>query len=133
MKKLITAIMLTATLASTGVAEEITFDGICPACRHQGLKSKVYVGASTCTLLGWMPYYDEDGVYHSDDPNTLCTMYECSQGHQFTISTTSGKSTVHCDLDQEPQQIQQSGIEEPVGADWKSGTTPTKSGVAREN
>ena len=59
----------------------------CPECQKQGLKSKVYVGSSTTTLLAFQPYYDEEGNYHYDDPNTIYTSYSCSNGHSWTESS----------------------------------------------
>ena len=55
----------------------------CPGCKEQGLKSKIYVGASTTTLLGFTPFYDEEGNYHCHDPNTITTSYSCSNGHRW--------------------------------------------------
>lgn len=55
----------------------------CSQCKREGLKSIVYVGMTTCTLIGFTPYYDEDGVYHYEDPNTCTTEYQCSNGHSW--------------------------------------------------
>lgn len=55
----------------------------CPECEREGKKSKVYVGMSTRTLMGWQPYYDEDGKFHNDDPNHTTTEYDCSNGHKW--------------------------------------------------
>jgi hypothetical protein len=56
----------------------------CPACEAEGERAKVYVGASLSTLLSWTPFYDEDGNFHSDDPNHHWTEFACSRGHSFT-------------------------------------------------
>lgn len=56
----------------------------CPECQKEGKKSKVYQGMSTTTLLGWIPYWDEEGKYHNDNPNTTTTEYSCSNGHRWT-------------------------------------------------
>ena len=55
----------------------------CAECAKSGLKSRVYVGMSTVTCMGWQPYYDEDGRHHSHDPNTHQTQYSCSNAHKW--------------------------------------------------
>lgn len=67
------------------------FNGKCPVCQFQGLKSIVYQGGCTATLLGWQPYYDEEGRYHSEDPNTTTCGYRCSNGHHFSTSCQRGQ------------------------------------------
>ena len=59
---------------------------ICPVCQEQNLKSRVTGGPGMTTLMGYFPYYDEDGKYHDHDPNTTTTHYNCSNGHYFSIS-----------------------------------------------
>ena len=56
----------------------------CPECQAEGIRSCVNVGRSMTTLMGWSPYYDEDGNYHSDNPNITTTEYSCSNGHKWT-------------------------------------------------
>ena len=56
---------------------------ICPQCKEAGLKSEVYPGAGRTTLMGWQPYYDEEGKYHSHDPNTTTIHFQCSNGHSW--------------------------------------------------
>ena len=58
----------------------------CPQCQELGLKSCVYVGTQTATLLAAIPYYDEDGNFHYQDPNTYTTSYSCSNGHTWAES-----------------------------------------------
>lgn len=56
----------------------------CPRCEKEGLKSYYYLssgGGSTCA--GWIPFFDEDGKYHSHDPNTTQSESHCSNGHKF--------------------------------------------------
>lgn len=55
----------------------------CQECIELGQTSRVYPGASAVTCMGWQPYYDEDGQYHSHDPNTTITGYRCSEGHTW--------------------------------------------------
>jgi hypothetical protein len=55
----------------------------CPECVKAGLRSTVQVGYGTTTLLASRPYYDEDGVLHSHDPNRTSQTYGCSNGHEW--------------------------------------------------
>jgi hypothetical protein len=58
----------------------------CPECIKEGKKSKVYIGCTTSTLIAPVQYYDEDGNYHSSNPNTMTTQYSCSNGHHWSES-----------------------------------------------
>lgn len=64
---------------------------ICPECQKQGLKSKVYPGVSTVTLMGISEYYDEEGRYHRDDPNIRTSSFSCSKGHRWSERYQHGK------------------------------------------
>ena len=66
---------------------------ICPQCEAAGERSRVYPGPVDVTLLAANPYYDEDGVYVSDDPNTRTQNFRCSTGHRWTARTTRGETT----------------------------------------
>lgn len=55
----------------------------CPTCVEQETKSCVYPGMGSVTMMGWQAYYDEDGMYHSHDPNWTTTGYRCSEGHYW--------------------------------------------------
>jgi hypothetical protein len=55
----------------------------CPECQKEGQRSKVYIGATSVTLMAVHRYYDEDGDLHVDDPNKMTTTYSCSNGHQW--------------------------------------------------
>ncbi len=59
----------------------------CPICEKNKMKSCVYVGTTTSTLLYTPPYYDEEGNLHPNDPNTYTTNYSCSKGHKWTVKT----------------------------------------------
>jgi hypothetical protein len=65
----------------------------CPRCVEQGLRSKIYPGASMSTGMASNPYFDEDGNYHNDDPN-IRTSYCCSEGHVWESQTCRGKTTL---------------------------------------
>jgi len=67
---------------------------ICPECKRAGMKSKVYIMGSTSTLMAVNPYYDEEGNYHSGDPNWRTTRYNCSNGHLFTRATRDGDEPI---------------------------------------
>jgi hypothetical protein len=71
----------------------------CQKCVANGLRSRVHVGMSTSTLMGWTPYYDEDGEFHNDDPNIHSTDYSCTQGHSWSVSSQRGKETIRYDDD----------------------------------
>lgn len=55
----------------------------CLKCIEEGLKSKIYVGASTTTAMADQQYFDENGDYHKHDPNVTKTGYQCSNGHKW--------------------------------------------------
>lgn len=59
----------------------------CPQCVKEGLKSIVYVGASSRTLMCIQEWYDEYGNYHYYDPNTTTTNYTCSNGHSWSMKS----------------------------------------------
>jgi len=61
---------------------------ICLECKKKGLKSQVYPGVSSTTLLYCQPFYDEKGRYHDHDANTTTTEYSCSNGHKWVEKTT---------------------------------------------
>lgn len=60
----------------------------CSRCLYQGKKSKITIGLSTKTLAYYPPFYDEQGKYHDHDANTTTTEYSCSNGHNWTESST---------------------------------------------
>lgn len=61
---------------------------ICKECVAAGTKSRVQVGPCAVTCMGWTPY-DEEGKYHSHDPNWRTASYSCSNGHSWKESTRS--------------------------------------------
>lgn len=61
----------------------------CEECVAEGERSTVTSLGGMSTLMGFRPYYDEDGNYHVHDPNTTTSGYRCSRGHQFVESTLS--------------------------------------------
>lgn len=113
MKKILTKILLVGLLlfGSTAMADDLYYgpindefiywDGKCPCCKKLGFRSRVYLGMSMSTLLYSEPYYDEDGLYHDNDPNTITTNARCSIGHDFVIieSMEGTKIKSECDGD----------------------------------
>ena len=67
----------------------------CPDCVDLDQKSKVYPKGGSTTLMGWDPYYDEDGSYHSHDPNHHTQSFSCSYGHKWSVSGL--KKCLNCD------------------------------------
>lgn len=59
----------------------------CPFCQADNQKSQVYPGSASSTLVNFTRYYDEDGLYHSHDPNTTTRDYSCSNGHKWREKT----------------------------------------------
>lgn len=55
----------------------------CPKCVRLGLKSNVYGGIGSITLMYCQPYYDEEGEYHHHDSNTREHEYNCDKGHKW--------------------------------------------------
>jgi hypothetical protein len=60
---------------------------ICPECKKEGLKSKVYPGPLITTMMWCPPFYDEDGKLHNHDSNTSTTSCRCSNGHTWVDSS----------------------------------------------
>jgi hypothetical protein len=57
----------------------------CSECQMMGMKSRVYQGITTMTLLYCQPYYDELGnIVYPPSPNKGTTTYRCSNGHNWT-------------------------------------------------
>ena len=56
----------------------------CPECVAEGERSQVDCLRGSTTLMAWRSYYDEDGNYHSDNPNKVTTQYKCTRGHLWS-------------------------------------------------
>ena len=69
----------------------------CPECEQVSLQSKVYVRNGAVTCLGWQPFYDENGTYHSHNPNRHTVSYQCSEGHNWAESHLSRCPAPDCD------------------------------------
>lgn len=62
---------------------------LCPECVESGDRSRVASLGGARNLMGYTPFYDEDGQYHQHDPNVLTSGYKCSNGHVFTRKSHS--------------------------------------------
>jgi len=84
----------------------------CPYCRELGLVSTVrHQTATLSTLMETDKWYDEQGRFQVDDPNTYTTGYRCSQGHVWSESRRAGRKLIlkrHDDTkpDPEPESIE---------------------------
>lgn len=58
----------------------------CPRCLYDGVTSRVEGGCYMTTLMAGHAYYDEEGNYHSHDPNTSHGSMTCSRGHTWGVS-----------------------------------------------
>ena len=69
----------------------------CPSCVREGTRSTVTVGGGGfVTLMGWSPFYDENGNYHTHNPNDTGWQYwKCSAGHHGRMR--SGLACRSCD------------------------------------
>lgn len=84
-KGLVYGIWILAILAGVMCAGKEGGGMFCPVCQEKGLTSRVYPGMTLGTLMNTHSYYDENGVYHHEDPNSYTTEYSCSQGHAWRI------------------------------------------------
>ncbi len=62
----------------------------CPECQNERERSVVRGGYGTTTCMGYETFWDEDGAWHSHDPNFTTASYRCSRGHDWSASTLSG-------------------------------------------
>jgi hypothetical protein len=99
----------------------------CEECVEAGEKSRVTGGGGSRTLMGHSPYYDEDGIYHNHDPNTMTSSYSCSNGHRWVTKGKGRCPADGCDhggvfetIRQKPRPKPEPGI--PVRAGWSTGT-----------
>lgn len=60
-----------------------THRNACPKCLFLGLSSQVASGWCSETAMGFYPYYDEAGNYHSHDPNHVSCSGTCDRCHNF--------------------------------------------------
>lgn len=66
----------------------------CKQCENEGETSTITGnGYGTSTLMDWYPSYDEQGRYHSHNPNWHTSSWRCSRGHVFTVRSKNGCSS----------------------------------------
>lgn len=99
--RFLTRTILLAVIFTVGMAAQV----LCPVCVEKELKSTVRPGMSTRTTMGWDQYYDEKGVYHSDDPNISTTEWYCSRGHEWISECQGGDCTEAITKDTEDEPI----------------------------
>lgn len=75
---------------------------ICKQCKEQGRTSTVVPLGGFTTLMGWHPYYDESGVYHSHDPNRHESSYRCSNGHNWAEEVYAACPATGCSYQERP-------------------------------
>lgn len=75
----------------------------CPACVEAGERSEVYPQGCGVTCMGWSPHYDEDGNYHTHNPNKAGGLFRCSNGHRFV---GEWKPCGSCDWGYQPAKIE---------------------------
>ena len=68
----------------------------CPVCVEEGTASRVFEDGTRSTLMYCEPWYDEEGIYHHHDSNTLTTGLSCSNGHRFTRRGHAGCGAPGC-------------------------------------
>jgi hypothetical protein len=79
----------------------------CPRCQKDGLKSKVFAGGSMSTAMaGGEIFWDEEGVYHFHETNTIISTYQCSLGHRWLERRTPRCPAPGCDWMDEPPRIE---------------------------
>lgn len=88
----------------------------CRECVENGQKSVVYPSARTVTCMGWTPYYDEDGFYHSHDPNWHSIRYRCSRGHTWGESRHKQCPVPDCDWGKDDVKLLKSDLIEREAA-----------------
>ena len=76
---------------------EIEMKIICEQCASQNLKSKVFPGGVTNTLMYFKPYYDEEGNYHHHDTNKVKMFFSCSNLHKWDKTLVNECPNENCD------------------------------------
>jgi len=71
---------------------------ICPACQREGKQSRIKLLGYIVTSMCAHEFYDEQGRYHSHDPNSMSTSARCSAGHQLAIVVKHGCDVDGCDF-----------------------------------
>jgi len=92
---------------TTEMTTDIWIDNrtFCPVCQEKGMKSRVYMGTSSTTLVYNPIWYDEDGNMQYQDTNTTTTNYSCSKGHEWIESYHMGESKITVTKDTEGGSI----------------------------
>jgi hypothetical protein len=76
----------------------------CIQCVKENKKSTLFARhGMIVTNMGFTPYYDEEGRYHSHDPNLSTQFFECSNGHVSKVTTL--KKCGSCDFGKETVEL----------------------------
>ena len=73
----------------------------CPECVEKGLKSMVTIKSMYCTDSYYLPFFDQDGIYHIHDNNDIINDYYCSNNHNFKINYKEKCPHDECDFNKE--------------------------------
>jgi len=72
---------------------------VCKVCSEQGLVSRLHiVPCSMANEEHHEEYYDETGVHHYHDFNGCVMTYSCSNGHEYSVRTSTGCFAPGCDF-----------------------------------
>lgn len=58
---------------------------VCPDCEKEDVRSKV----SLKEVIAAMPFYDEEGRFHSHSQNPTEAHYICTKGHEWVLVDAS--------------------------------------------
>lgn len=76
-------LLLSYMLQDAGYTVANLDQGKCSACVRAGVKSKVWPGTCSSTLLHCPEFYDEDGKLVQPQCNSVLCSYVCSNGHHI--------------------------------------------------
>lgn len=76
---------------------------ICSKCKELDLKSTIQSRGYSRTLMGFNPFYDTEGVFHSHDENITTACYMCSNGHCITVKSV--KKCPNCSHGEQPKEV----------------------------
>lgn len=80
---------------------------ICPYCQKEGKTSRLYPNGGTSTLALGESFYDEEGRWHTHDPNIHTSGWYCSNGHRWVEKTRRACPIPGCDVKGSVEVIRQ--------------------------
>lgn len=69
----------------------------CPECQKEGRSSTIRCLGQSSTLMGYDPFYDEQGIYHIHDPNIITRAFKCSNEHQWEEKSLPACPAPNCE------------------------------------